>query len=115
MTFLVNVKHPEQIKQHLDPNRNDKSLPLAKANGPFGSITIVQTLDYPAVALSLKDFFCPAPVSPSAAIFPTGYVMTLQLQDNIDTEAEAKKDLVKLMLFHVQGNIDIEATLVSSI
>jgi hypothetical protein len=68
-------EHPEWIKQYLDPNRNNKSLPLAKANGPFGSMTIVQTSDYPAEALSIKKFFCPAPVAPSAAIFPTGNVM----------------------------------------
>jgi len=94
-------EHPEWIKQYLDPNRNNKSLPLAKANGPFGSMTIVQTSDYPAAALSIKKFFCPAPVAPSAAIFPTGNVMTLQLPGDIDKEAEAKKGLVKLMLFHV--------------
>ncbi len=94
-------EHPERIKQYLDPNRQDKSLPLAKANGPFGSMTMVQTSDYPAAALSIKKFFCPAPVAPSAAIFPTGNVMTLQLPGNINKEAEAKKGLVKLMLFHV--------------
>jgi hypothetical protein len=101
---IVDVEHPERIKQHLDPNRNNNSLLLAKANGPFGSMTIVQTSDYPAAVLSLKEFFCPALVAPSAAIFPTGNVMTLQLPGDIDKEAEAKKGLVKLMFFHVQGS-----------
>jgi hypothetical protein len=73
-------------------------------------MTIVQTSDYPAAALSIKKIFCPAPVAPSAAIFPTRNVMTLQLPGDIDKEAEAKKGLVKLMLFHVRGNVDIEAT-----
>ena len=41
--------------------------------------------------------------------------MTLQLPGNIDKEAEAKKSLIKLMLFHIQGNVDIEAMLVLSI
>jgi hypothetical protein len=41
--------------------------------------------------------------------------MTLQLPGDIDKEAEAKEGLVKLMLFHVRGNVDIEATSVSSI
>jgi hypothetical protein len=30
-------------------------------------------------------------------------------------ESEAKKGIVKLMLFHIRSNIDIEATLVSNI
>ena len=71
-------EHPGRIKQYLDPNRHDKSLPLAKANDPFGSMTIIQTSDYPAAVLSIKEFFCPAPVAPSMAIFPTGNAMTLQ-------------------------------------
>ena len=53
-------EHPGRIKQYLDPNRHDKSLALAKANGPFGSMTIVSISDYPAAAFSLKEFFCPA-------------------------------------------------------
>jgi hypothetical protein len=64
-------------------------------------MTIIQTLDYPIAALSLKECFCPAPVAPSAAIFPTRNVMTLQLSGDINKEAKAKKGLVKLMLFHI--------------
>ncbi len=41
--------------------------------------------------------------------------MKLQLPGNIDKEAEAKKGLVKLMLFHIRGTIDIDAITVSSI
>jgi hypothetical protein len=39
----------------------------------------------------------------------------LHLPAKANKESEAKKDIVKLMLFHIRGNIDIEATLVSNI
>jgi len=108
-------EHPERIKQYLVPNRNDNLLPLAKANGPFGSMTIVQTSDYPAAAVSLKKLFTP-PLAPTMSPnFHTGNIMTLQLPGDIDKEAEAKKGIVKLMLFHIRGNIDIDAITVTNI
>jgi hypothetical protein len=39
----------------------------------------------------------------------------LHLPAKADKESEAKKGIVKLMLFHISGNIDIKATLVSNI
>jgi hypothetical protein len=39
----------------------------------------------------------------------------LHLPAKADKEFEAKKGIVKLILFHICGNIDIEATLVSNI
>jgi hypothetical protein len=39
----------------------------------------------------------------------------LHLPAEADKESEAKKGIVKLMLFHIHGNIDIKATLVSNI
>jgi hypothetical protein len=78
-------------------------------------MTIVQTDDYPSAALSLKKFFSPTLVAPAPAIFPAGNMMTLQLPGDIDKEAKAKKGLVKLMLFHIRGDIDINATLVSNV
>jgi hypothetical protein len=112
---IDDIEHPEWIKQYLDPNRNNISFLLTKANGPFGSVTIIQTSDYPAAVLSLKEFYFPAPTTPHTVIFLSRNVMTLQLPGDIDKEAEAKKGLIKLILFHVQGNVDIEATSVSSI
>jgi hypothetical protein len=106
----------ELYRKYLDPNRHENSLPLAKSNGPFGSMTIVPTADFPAAALILKKFFVPeASVPPSSAVFPSGNIMTLQLPGDIDKEAEAKKGLVKLMLFHVRGTIDIDAITVSNV
>jgi hypothetical protein len=39
----------------------------------------------------------------------------LQLPSKIDKKSKAKKGIVKLMLLHVRGNIDIEATLVTNV
>ncbi len=39
----------------------------------------------------------------------------LHLPAKADEESEAKKGIVKLMLFHIRGDIDIKATLVSNI
>ena len=69
----------ERYKKYLDPKRHDNSLPLARSNGPFGSMTIVLTVDFPAAALFLKKFFVPEVVVPSSAVFPSGNIMTLQL------------------------------------
>ena len=105
----------EMYKKYLDPNRHDNSLPLSKYNGPFGSMTIVPTADFPAAALLLKKIFLPESSVPSSTVLPSGNIMTLQLPGDIDKEAEAKKGLVKLMLFHVRGNIDIEAITMTNI
>ena len=105
----------ERYKKYLDPNRHDNSLPLTRSNGPFGSMTIVLTADFPAAALFLKKFIVPEVVVPSSAVFPSGNIMTLQLPGDIDKEAKAKKGIVKLMLFHIRGNINIDAIIVSSI
>jgi hypothetical protein len=39
----------------------------------------------------------------------------LHLPGKADKESDAKKGIVKLMLFHILGDIDIEATSVSNI
>ncbi len=105
----------EIYKKYLDPNRHDNSLPLSKSNGPFGSMTIVPTANFLAATLFLKKFFIPELSVPSLTVLPSGNIMTLQLPGDIDKEAEAKKGLIKLMLFHVHGNVDIDAITVSNI
>jgi hypothetical protein len=52
--------------------------------------------------------------APSLASFPPGNVM-LHLPAEVDKESEAKKGIIKLMLLHIRGDIDIKATLVSNI
>jgi hypothetical protein len=56
LTIMDEIKEPEKIKQYLNPTRDDKSLQLATANGPFGAMTLTQTNDYPVAAHVLKEF-----------------------------------------------------------
>jgi hypothetical protein len=55
LTTIKEIEAPEPIKQYLDPTRNDKSLQLALANGPFGAMTNVQSDDNPVAACALKE------------------------------------------------------------
>jgi hypothetical protein len=48
------------------------------------------------------------------ASFAPGNVM-LHLPSKADKESEAKKGIIKLMLLHIRGDIDIKATLVLNI
>ncbi len=73
--------------------RNDKSLELAFSNGPFGTMTLVQSDDYPVAARAIKGLFQVGahPTAPLPhATFPAGNVM-LQLPSEIEKESEAKK------------------------
>ncbi len=39
LSVMEEIKTPESIKKHFNPNRDAKSLPLATSNGPFGTMT----------------------------------------------------------------------------
>jgi hypothetical protein len=54
---MEEIKTPDSIKKHFDPNRDAKSLPLATSNGLFGAMTLVQLDDYPVAARVIKDLF----------------------------------------------------------
>ncbi len=116
LSVMEEINTPESIKKHFDPNQDAKSLPLATSNGPFGAITLVQSDDYLVAAHVIKDLF---QLSPQAfALTLASYApsnVTLHLPAKADKESEAKKGIIKLMLFHIHGDIDIEATLVSNI
>jgi hypothetical protein len=79
-------------------------------------MTLVQSDDYPVAARVIKDLFQLSPwaFAPTLASYVPSNVM-LHLPAKADKESKAKKGIVKLMLFHICGNIDIEATLVSNI
>jgi hypothetical protein len=116
LSVMEEIKTPESIKKHIDPNWDAKSLPLATSNGPFGAMTLVQSDDYPVAARVIKDLFqlSPQAIAPTLASYSQSNVM-LHLPAQADKESEAKKGIVKLMLFHIHGNINIKATLVSNI
>jgi hypothetical protein len=115
-SVMEEIKTLESIKKHFDPNQDATSLPLATSNGPFGAMTLVQLDDYPVAAHVIKDLFqlSPQVVAPTLASYAPSNVM-LHLLAKADKESEAKKGIFKLMLFHIHGNIDIKATLVSNI
>ena len=113
----VTITTTDTLKTYFDPARNDKSLELALSNGPFGTMTLVQSDDYPAAARVVKSLFqvgtqSIAPMAQSP--FPSGNVM-LQLPSEIDKESEAKKGIIKLMLLHIGGDIDVDATTVTNV
>jgi hypothetical protein len=113
---MEEIETPESIKKHFHLNRDAKSLSLATSNSPFGAMTLVQLDDYPVAAHIIKDLFqlSPQAIAPTLASYAPSNVM-LHLPAKADKESEAKKGIVKLMLFHIRGNIDIETTLVLNI
>jgi hypothetical protein len=116
LTIMEDVKNPEKIKKYLDPTWDaSKSLPLATSNGPFVTMTIVQSNNYPVTTHAIKDLFqltLQAATNPGA--FTQGSIM-LQLLGEIDKESEAKKGIIKLMLLHVPGNINIDSASITNI
>ncbi len=116
LSVMEEIKTPESIKKHFDPNWDAKSLPLATSNGPFGAMTLVQSDDYPVAARVIKDLFqlSPQAIAPTFASYAPSNVM-FHLSAEAKNKSEAKKGIVKLMLFHIHGDIDIKATLVSNI
>ncbi len=116
LSVMEEINTPESIKKHFDPNQDAKSLPLATSNGPFGAMTLVQSDDYPVAAHVIKDLF---QLSPQAfALTLASYApsnVTLHLPAKANKKSEAKKGIVKPMLFHICGDIDIEATLILNI
>ncbi len=110
------MKTPKTIKKYFDSTCDaSKSLPLATFNGPFFTMTKVQSDDYPVTAHVIKDFFwlTPQAVTNSGA-FAQGNIM-LQLPGEINKESEAKKGIIKLILLHIRGNIDIDSTSITNI
>jgi hypothetical protein len=94
LSVMEEIKTPESIKKHFDPNWDAKSLPLAASNGPFGAMTLVQLYNYLVAARVTKDLF---QLSPQAvALTLTSYApsnVMLHLPAEADKESEAKKAL----------------------
>jgi hypothetical protein len=116
LSVMEEIKTPESIKKYLDPTRDAKSLPLATSNGPFSAMPLVQLDNYLVTACVIKVLFqlSPQAVTQTLSSFAPGYIM-LYLPAKANKESEAKKGIIKLMLPHIHGDIDIEATLVSNI
>jgi hypothetical protein len=116
LSVIEEIKTPESIKKHFDLNLDAKSLPLATSDVPFGAMTLAQSDDYPVAAHVIKDLFQLSlqAIAPTLASYASSNFM-LHLPAKADNESETKKGIIKLMLFHIRGNINIKATLVSNI
>jgi hypothetical protein len=79
-------------------------------------MSLVQSDNYLVAARVIKYLFqlSPQAVAPSLASFAPGNVM-LHLPAKVNKESEAKKGIIKFMLLHIRGNINIKATLVSNV
>jgi hypothetical protein len=108
LSVMEEINTPESIMKHFDPNQDAKSLPLATSNGPLGAMTLVQSDKYLVKACVIKDLFqlSPQAFAPTLASYAPSNV-TLHLLAEANKESEAKKGIVKLMLFYIHGDINI--------
>jgi hypothetical protein len=91
------------------------STQLASNNGPCGTITSIQSNDYPQAAQIIKKFFLPNP--PAQAFtqpLATPGTFTFPLPGELDKESGAKKGITKLMLLHVCAEINFKESTVSN-
>jgi hypothetical protein len=72
-------------------NCQQNRIAISPSKGLFGTMTGVQSDDYPVAAHAIKDLFCLNPkAATSPAVFPPENVM-LQLPSKIDKESKANK------------------------
>jgi hypothetical protein len=102
---LTDYSRMDFLKSHFFSSYDSaKSLPIASR--PHGFITFVNSDLYPVEADKLRKIFIPALTSPlPATAHSTLNTLTLQLPSNIEKEAEAKKGITKLLLFHICGKL----------
>jgi hypothetical protein len=91
------------------------SMQLALNNKPCGTITNVQSDNYPQAAQTIKRFFLPNP--PAHAFTPTMAmpgILTFQLPGDLKKESKAKKEITKLMLLHICAEINFKESSIYS-
>ncbi len=90
LSVMEEIKTPESIRKHFDPNWDAKSLPLATSNDPFGAMPLVQLDDYLVAAHVIKDLFQlrTQAFAPTLASYAPSNVM-LHLPAEADKESEA--------------------------
>jgi hypothetical protein len=111
LSVMEEIKTPESIKKHFDPNWDAKFLPLATSNGPFGAMTLVQLDDYPVAAHVIKDLFqlSPQVIALTLASYAPSNVMFC-LQAKTTKNLRSKKALLSSHPWQhrYQGNIGIK-------
>jgi hypothetical protein len=74
----------------------------------------IQSNDYPQAAQIIKNFFLPdLPAQAFTQPLAMLGTFTFQLPGKLDKKSEAKKGIIKLMLFHVCAEINFKETTVS--
>ncbi len=103
------------LKSHFFPSYNpDKSLPIT--SGPQGYISLIDSDLYQVEVDELPKTFIPALTSPlPATALSTLNTLTLQLPSYVEKEAEAKKVITKLLLFHICGKLSNVSTSFSNL
>ncbi len=98
------------IKSHFFPLYHpSKTFPIV--TGPYGLISIVDSDLFPVKADKLPKLFIPAQsASPPVAALLNLSTLTLQLPSDVEKEAEAKKGLTKLLLFHICGKVNDDSS-----
>jgi hypothetical protein len=102
---------PAFVKSHFFADFDSrKSLPLVA--GPYGLLTPVNSDLYKPEADEIKTYFFPATPAIPTAISPANLSsITLTLPKDAEKEAEAKKGIHELLLFHVCGDIAHDNTI----
>jgi hypothetical protein len=101
----TNYSRTDFLKSHFFLSYNPaKSLPIT--SGPHSFISIIDSDLYPVEADKLQKFFILALTSPlPATVLSNLNTITLQLPSDVEKEAEAKKGITKLLLFHICGKL----------
>ena len=107
----------DSIKTFLDPKWDPAtSMRIASDLGPCGTIDQVQTVQYPQEAKSIKDVFVPViPAHHTALPLQQGRAFTITSAADVEKEAEAKKGITKLLLFHIASDLYLEAGMMVNI
>ncbi len=107
---LTDYSRMDFLKSHFFSSYDSaKSLPVASR--PHGFITFVDSDLYPVEADKLRKIFIPALTSPlPSTAHSTLNTLTFQLPSNIEKEAEAKKGITKLLLFHISCKLSNDST-----
>ncbi len=104
-----NLTQDDYYKKHFFA-RYDRAVSLSVAGATYGTITTVQSEDYPKEVADIKKIFFAQQALPQQVPVPASLAVTLQLPADIEKEVVAKYGINKLKLFHICGRINPEST-----
>ena len=123
---LKNVSKIDMVIENANINKPNKFNDIAKKYlcyelasagieatrmGPFLSVTLVQLDDYPVLAAELKRKFNPLSVSGLLGVT----TMTIQHPSEIGRNAEAAKGMLKLLLFCLFGDVNLNNRTIANV